>query len=63
MVAVARGRGVTVVVEVVVVRGQGGDSGDDGGMLQVVVVSSALTGGKYLPLFCHCRECRDLEKI
>ena len=37
--------------------------GDDGGMLRVVVVSSALTGGKYLPLFCHCREHRDLEKI
>ena len=37
--------------------------GDDGGMLQVVIVSSALMGGKYLPLFCHCRERGDLKKI
>ena len=37
--------------------------GDDGGMLQVVVVSSALMGGKYLPLFCRCREHGDLKKI
>ena len=37
--------------------------GDDGGMLRVVIVSSALTGGKYLPLFCRCRERGDLEKI
>ena len=38
--------------------------GDDGGMLrQVVIVSSALMGGKYLPLFCCCREHGDLEKI
>ena len=66
VVVVAHGQGVMVVVEVVVmvvVRGQGGDSGDDGGMLRVVIVSSALTGGKYLPLFCRCRECGDLEKI
>ena len=50
--------GVTVVMAgVTAVRG------DDGGMLWVVIVSSALTGGKYLPLFCCCREHGDLEKI
>ena len=51
-------KGVTVVTAgVTAVRG------DDGGMLQVVIVSSALMGGKYLPLFCCCRERGDLEKI
>ena len=50
--------GVTVVM-----AGITAFRGDNGGMLQVVVVSSALTGGKYLPSFCCCKERGDLEKI
>ena len=50
--------GVTVVT-----AGVTAVHGDDGEMLQVVIVSSVLMGGKYLPLFCRCREHRDLEKI
>ena len=37
--------------------------GDDSGVLWVVIVSCVLMGGKYLPLFCLCREHEDLEKI